>query len=109
MQVEAAPQAGPSTTGSGEPGRGGSAAPIQTDIEEQHKKQEAKSQQHLNANPYRSLGDALEHWRADLSVTRDANQQNQVCWQFFDIKCCNYSILECSFTLCDEFCELKTQ
>lgn len=79
MQVESAPQAGPSTVGSGDPGQHGSAAPMQPDVDEQCQKQGANPQHNLNTNPYRSLGQALEHWRANLSVTQEADEQKQVC------------------------------
>ncbi len=79
-QDEAAPRAPPSAqgtaAGSADAGRG--TAMPQAAVGPQQPGTEGPQQQRSRGpaepNPLRSLGDALEHWRASLAVSGDAQQ-----------------------------------
>ncbi|GMH33343.1 hypothetical protein BSKO_01177 [Bryopsis sp. KO-2023] len=69
QSMEAIPQSGPSTMG---PSDGRDGAPAPADLEG---KDDASNRQKLGSNPFRGLGDVLERWKANLSVTEEANQK----------------------------------
>lgn len=83
-QPDTAPQAKQSTVGAAGATQHGQAAPTSTQ-QGQHQKQQAATEtrqsqqqkQQQDVNPFRNLGNALESWRADLSITQEAQQQAQ--------------------------------
>lgn len=80
QSLEEAPQSRASALGPADPGANGAPAPAEQ--EGQDRNQESK-RPNLGSNPLRGLGDALERWKANLSITEEANQNS--VW--FDVLC----------------------
>lgn len=72
QSIEDAPQSNPSKMGPAGQGMKGAPTPASNDRQDEGQGQKKPD---LGSNPFRSLGNAMERWKANLSTTEDTQQK----------------------------------